>query len=198
MVRKHLILALGFSLALSTLSAADTYTFGGKDAAHCNVGFTITHLLISKVNGNFDKFDGTILYDEKNVENSAVSVSIDASSIDTRTEKRDNHLRSADFFDVATYPALTFKSTKVAKSADGTGMIITGDLTIHGVTKSVTLTADITGKAQMMGTNKIGFEAATTIDRSDFGIGQKFAGNAMVGQTVTINISGEGSEVAAK
>lgn len=194
MLRKHLILALGLSLAAATLGAADTYTFGGKDAAHSDVGFSISHWVISKVHGNFDKFDGTLVYDEKNVENSSVTVTIDASSIDTRSEKRDHHLRSADFFDVEKFPELTFKSTKVAKNTDGTGLLVTGDLMMHGITKSVVLNANITGKVEAMGGTRIGFEATTTVKRSDFGIAWNMTnktGTAMLGEDVMINISGE-------
>src|SRR6266567_6612863 len=119
MFRKTLSLALGLSLAAATLTAADTYMFGGKNAAHAEIAFKITHWVINKVRGNFDKFEGTIVYDEKNVEKSSVEVSIDPASIDTRNGMRDKHLRSADFFDVEKIPQMTFKSSKVEKSADG-------------------------------------------------------------------------------
>jgi polyisoprenoid-binding protein YceI len=195
MFRKTLTLALGLSLAAATLAAADTYTFGGKDAAHSDVGFNIAHWVISKVHGNFDKFDGTLVYDEKNIEKSKVEVTIDASSIDTRNEMRDNHLRKDVFFDVAKYPTLTFKSTKVEKSKDGSGLLVTGDLTIRDVTKSVVLNTTINGKAEdPMGNTRLGFQASTKINRMDYGVAWNMKnkmGTSMLADEVEIVIEGE-------
>src|SRR5688572_3844711 len=106
MFRKSLTMALGLSLASATLFAADSYTFGGKDASHSEIGFKISHWVINKVRGNFDKFEGQITYDEAKVEKSKVEVSIETASINTRNERRDNHLRSADFFEVEKYPVM--------------------------------------------------------------------------------------------
>lgn len=194
MLRKLSAIVLGCLAISASAFAADSYHIGGMDAAHTDISFVVTRLLISKVHGNFDKFDGTLLYDESNVENSSVSLSIDATSIDTRNEKRDHHLNSPDFFDTAKFPAISFKSTKVAKNADGS-LLITGDLTIRDVTKSITMTADITGKASAMGKDLIGFEAKTQINRMDFGVAWNMKnemGTAVVGSNVDIEISGEG------
>jgi len=191
-------MALGLSLASATLFAADKYSFGGKDAAHAEIGFVVSHWMISKVRGNFDKFEGEISYDEKKVENSKVSVTIDTTSIDTRNERRDGHLRSADFFEAEKYPTATFKSTKVEKSSDGKGLSITGDFTLKGVTKSIVLDAVITGKMiDDRDSSLIGFEAKTKIKRTDYGIAWNKVsktGTAMLGDEVKILLSGEATK----
>jgi polyisoprenoid-binding protein YceI len=195
MFRKTLTLALGLTLAAATLGAADTYIFGGKDAAHTDVGFTIKHWVINKVHGNFDKFDGTLVYDDKNIEKSSVNVTIDASSIDTRNSMRDAHLRKPEFFDVEKNPNLTFKSTKVEKAADGKSISVTGDLTMRGVTKSVVLNVVITGTVEdPRGDTRMGFEATTTVNRMDYGIAWNMknkTGTSMLGDQVDIMIAGE-------
>jgi polyisoprenoid-binding protein YceI len=195
MLRKTLTLALGLGMAVATLQAVDTYTFGGKDAAHSDVGFNIKHWVINTVHGNFDKFDGSIVYDEKNIEKSSVNVTIDASSIDTRNSMRDGHLRKPEFFDVEKNPTLTFKSTKVEKGADGKSLTVTGDLTMRGVTKSVPLSVTITGTVEDgQGNVRMGFEASTKVNRTDFGIAWNMknkTGTAMLGDDVDIVIAGE-------
>ena len=195
MFRKTLMLAFGLSLAAAGAFAADTYTFGGMDAAHTDVGFNIKHWMINKVHGNFDKFDGKIVYDEKNVEKSKVEVTLDVTSIDTRNSMRDGHLRKPDFFDTEKFPTGTFKSSKVEKSSDGKSLLVTGDLTLRGVTKSVVLATTITGKMDdNMGNTRLGFEASTKINRMDFGIAWNKTnkmGTSMLGDEVEIVISGE-------
>ena len=140
------------------------------DTAHSTAGFTVRHLMITNVRGDFRQFTGTLMLDEANLENSNVQVSIDAASIETREPARDEHLRSADFFDVATYPAITFASKKWSKS--GAGLSIVGELTMHGVTKEVTLTAEGPTPAIVdpYGRTKTGFEAHTKISRKEFGL----------------------------
>jgi polyisoprenoid-binding protein YceI len=105
------------------------------DTSHSEILFTVRHMMISNVRGQFNKFSGTINIDETNPANSNVEINIDVASINTRDEKRDGHLTSPDFFDAATYPTITFKSTKIEKTDDNTGKIH-GDLTIKGVTKA--------------------------------------------------------------
>ena len=120
-------------LAFPLLVAARTWTI---DPDHSNVGFKIRHLMVSNVKGSFDKYAGTVELDDKDITKSKVEVSIETDSINTNVQKRDEHLRSADFFDVAKYPAMTFISKKVAKAGKDK-LKVTGDLTLHGVTKEV-------------------------------------------------------------
>ena len=197
MFRKTLTLALGLSLAAATLGAADSYTFGGRDAGHAEVAFKITHWVINKVRGTFNSFEGKINYDEKNIEKSSVEVSIDTDSIDTRNGMRDKHLKSPDFFDAVANPKITFKSTKVEKAKEGDGLLISGDLTMRGVTKPVVLDAKITGKMDdNMGNTRLGFTGSTKIKRTDFGIAwnkSNKTGTSMLGEEVEIELSGEAS-----
>ena len=160
-------------LALAALPALaqDTYKI---DPVHSEVSFKIRHLL-AKVNGRFTKFSGDIKVDTKDITNSSVEVSIDAASINTDNEARDKHLRSDAFFDVAKYPAITFKSTSVKEVAKGK-LEITGDFTLHGVTKRITFPISNAGTGPGMpgspaGTVVAGFvDGALTIDRNDYGI----------------------------
>jgi polyisoprenoid-binding protein YceI len=175
------ILALAAPLAL-----AQTSTWI-NDPNHSEVDFTITHLGISNVHGRFGHIAATIAYNEADITKSTVNATIDVAGLNTGEDARNNHLKSPDFFDVATYPSATFTSTSVAKSGDV--LTINGNLTVHGVTKPVVLTADgPRGPAPGMDHKQhAGFSASTTIKRSDFGIGPKF-GAAMVGDEVKLNI----------
>jgi polyisoprenoid-binding protein YceI len=168
---KKLALALAVAAFLPAASAlADSYDI---DGAHSQVGFTVKHLGISLVHGKFTKYTGTIEIDDKNVANDKVNVEIDATSIDTGVEKRDGHLKSPDFFDTAKFPKITFVS-KSAKAGAAAGKIeVTGDLTMHGVTKSVTLqVSDVSAEIlnPMDKAKHRGATATTSIKRSDFGI----------------------------
>jgi polyisoprenoid-binding protein YceI len=139
------------------------------DLSHTTVGFTVRHMVVTKVRGRFAKFAGSLDLDLADLTRSSVKVEIDAASIDTNEPKRDAHLRSADFFDVEKYPALTFASKKV--TGDAEKLLVIGDLTIHGVTREVTLEAAITGQGKdPWGGERIGFEAKTRIDRREFGL----------------------------
>ena len=185
------LLALSLAIATAASAAPATWTI---DPNHSEVGFSIRHMF-SKVPGNFGKFQGAIVYDAQIPENSSVKVDIDASSINTRNEKRDNHLRSEDFFDVAKFPTLTFASTKVA--AAGTNKLkVDGNLTMHGVTKPVTLFVTFLGAGPTMnGEQRSGFEAITTLNRKDFGIIWNKTldqGGTMLGDDVYIHLSVEG------
>lgn len=153
------------SLALSATARAATWTI---DPAHSSVGFSIRHIF-SKVPGAFDKFSGTVDFDPANPTAASVKVEIDPTSINTKTQKRDDHLRSADFFDVAQYPTMSFQSTKVTKG-EGNALSVEGNLTMHGVTKPVTLTVTFLGSGPPAPGQRAGFEATTKIDRKDFGI----------------------------
>jgi polyisoprenoid-binding protein YceI len=158
-----------------------------SDPAHSEVDFTITHLAISNVHGRFGKVAATLVYDQADVAKSIVKATIDVSTLDTSEEARNNHLKTPDFFDVAQFSTATFTSTSVAKS--GTGLVVNGDLTLHGVTKPVVLNVEgPIGPVQGMDKKQhAGFSATTTISRTAFGIGSKFPG-AMVGDEVKLSI----------
>jgi polyisoprenoid-binding protein YceI len=161
------------------------------DTAHSTIQFTVRHMVIAKVRGSFRKYSGTVSLDEQDSTASSVSVLIDASSIDTNVEQRDNHLRSADFFDVEKFPAINFQSTKVEKSS-GDGLRVTGNLTLHGVTREVVLEAEQLGiRKDPSGNATVAFEAKTSIDRRDFGLKWNQAletGGVLVGEKVEISL----------
>jgi polyisoprenoid-binding protein YceI len=184
---------LALSLAFATAASAAPATWA-IDQNHSEVGFSIRHFF-SKVPGNFGKFQGAIVYDPQKPEVSSVKVEIDPSSINTQNEKRDNHLRSEDFFDVTKFPTLTFVSTKVAASGDNK-LKVDGNLTMHGVTKPVTLFVTFLGAGPSMnGEQRSGFEAITTLNRKDFGIVWNKTldqGGTMLGDDVDIHLSVEG------
>jgi polyisoprenoid-binding protein YceI len=194
--RKSPWIALALAAALlgasSTAGAAPaTWTI---DPNHSNVTFTIRHFF-SKVTGSFTKFSGKIVYDSANPSASSANAEIDAASIFTANERRDGHLKSADFFDVEKFPTLTFQSTKVVPAGDK--LRIEGNLTMHGVTKPVTLEGAFLGA----GPDKAGFEATGKVDRKEFGIvWNKVAdqGGAMLGDDVTIRIDVEANSEAAE
>jgi polyisoprenoid-binding protein YceI len=168
------------------------------DRSHSEVGFQVRHLL-SKVRGRFNEFDGTIEFDESNPSASRVDVTIQAGSIDTGEADRDNHLRNADFFDIEKYPTLTFRSTSVRPALSGVEgrgdrtYDVLGDLTIHGVTRQVTLPASFLGAAQdPWGNTKLVFEAELTLNRKDFGLTWNAAletGGFLVGDEVKVSLA---------
>ncbi len=158
--------AIALSLLAPARAAVETYQI---DPVHSTVGFTIRHFF-TKVPGVFTKFSGKIVVDRDNLENSSVEATIEVPSIDTRVEKRDDDLRSDHFFDATKFPAIVFKSKSWKKTGEDT-FDITGDLTIHGVTKEVVLQAKSLGFGPgMKGAMLSGWEAATTLNRNDFGI----------------------------
>lgn len=164
------------------------------DPSHSHAAFSVRHVMVSNVRGEFQKFSGEISYDPARPEATTASVSIDVASISTREEKRDAHLRSADFFDVEKFPTITFQS-KGAK-ASGDGLAVVGDLTIHGVTREVTLAvSEITGEHNdPWGNTRIGGSASTKIKRSDFGMVWNAAieaGGVLVGDEVKIQLEVE-------
>ncbi len=167
----------------SILSAQSTWK---ADKAHSKIGFDITHLLISEVDGNFDEFEISATADDTFM-NPSFDVSINTASVDTDNERRDGHLKSADFFDVETYPTMTFKTTSVEKTGDNT-FNMTGDLTIHGVTKSVTLEGKVNGVITDQRSQKLkaGLKITGTINRIDFGVGEE---SAAVGNDVDLTIN---------
>jgi polyisoprenoid-binding protein YceI len=152
--------------AAPVLAAPQSYEI---DPVHSRVEFTIRHMF-SKVTGNFGAFKGTILYDAAAPANSSVNAEIDASSIDTNNDRRDGDLKSANFFDVAKFPTLTFTSTKVTPGSEGK-LKVEGKLTMHGVAQPVVLDAAFLGSGPGLdGATRAGFEASTKVDRKDYGI----------------------------
>jgi polyisoprenoid-binding protein YceI len=163
------------------------------DVSHSSVGFSVRHLMVSKTKGRFADFAGTVTIGEDPLD-SSVEVEIQTASIDTRDEGRDGHLRSADFFDAATHPALTYRSTSVAPGAKGTWNV-EGELTVRGITKPVPLTVSFEGGlVDPWGNARIGFEAHTELDREAFGLTWNQAletGGVVVGKSVKIDIEAE-------
>jgi len=165
------------------------------DVAHSSVGFVVSHMVVSRVPGDFKTFEGKIKgFDGTNLESGAVELSIDAASIDTRDEKRNEHLKSPDFFDVAKFPKITFKSKKVIKG-EGNAFKLIGDLTIREVTKEITLECTYNGKVDdPWGFTRVGFTATGRINRQDYGVSWSKAldsGGLVAGNDVDILIQVE-------
>jgi polyisoprenoid-binding protein YceI len=163
---KKLVALLAVAPALA-LAAPTTFKL---DPSHSQVGFSVRHLVISNVRGEFRKYEGTVALDDADPARSTVEATIDVGSVDTRVADRDAHLKSPDFFDVAKYPTMTFKSTKVARAGKDK-LAVTGDLTLHGVTRPVVLDVTVTPEVKgMFGETRRAFAATTKIDRKDFGL----------------------------
>ncbi len=179
---KFLKLSLA-SIIASTALFAGTYNV---DRSHSDVGFKIKHMMISNVKGNFNTFTGVIQYDEKTKTLKALNGKIEVSSINTDNEKRDTHLKSADFFDAAKFPEITFVLTKVEEDS------VLGDLTIHGITKNVKLELENNGVAtDPWGNQRIGLSLEGKINRKDFGLTWNKSletGGLLVGETVNLEI----------
>lgn len=160
------------------------------DSSHSSVQFRVKHMMFSKVRGDFGTFSGTINFDEANIANSNVNVTIDVTSIDTKDANRDNHLRSADFFGAESNPEITFVSTSIVP--DGDDFEIHGDLTMNGVTKPVVLQAEFEGRGTSpMGVEVYGFSAETKINRKDFNMNWNAAietGGFLVSDEVKIDL----------
>lgn len=161
------------------------------DSAHSQIQFTVRHMMISKVRGHFQKFDGSVNLDEQNPARTTVDVRIDAASIDTRDEQRDTHLRSPDFLNAEQYPYITFKSTQVDVIDDHHARL-TGDLTIRDITHPVIMQVEYNGSAKSpWGTTSYGFNGHTTINRKDWNLTWNVAletGGVLVGDDINIDI----------
>ena len=171
---KKVLLASAVSLALAGGAHADnhsgTYAFD-NEGAHQFITFKISHLGYSWLYGRFNDFDGEFVYDAENPENSSVTVTIDPASVDSNHAERDKHLRSEDFLYVSEYPQATFKSKRIELDDDGDEADIIGDLTLRGVTREVTLDAELLGHGEdPWGGYRMGFEAETELRLKDFGI----------------------------
>jgi len=186
---RKFLLAVIFAFLGSSFLFADTYNL---DKAHTQIGFTVSHLVISHVFGAFRDFNGTINYDPSDVTKSTVDVHIMAASVNTGDDKRDGHLKSPDFFDVQKFSELTFKSTKIGKKGDG--FVEYGPLTIHGVTKDVELPFTIAGTIKDgMGKTHLVAQSSITINRKDYGLtwNRAVEGGVLVGEDVKIDLSVE-------
>lgn len=161
------------------------------DPSHSTASFSVKHMMIAKVHGGFEKLSGRFIYDKENLDKSTVEVTIDAASINTRESQRDAHLRSADFFDVEKYPTLNFVSTRFEKNGDD--LKVVGNLTIHGVTKTVELDLEYPSEEQKdpWGNIKIGVSGKTKIRRKEFGLTWNAAleaGGVLVGDDIAITL----------
>lgn len=184
-MRKIVLIVLASALLSSHLMAQSWVI----DKSHSYLGFEVSHNIVSKVRGQFGEFSGTINYDGKDLSKASVEVIIDPKSIDTQNERRDNHLRSSDFFAADSLPEMKFVSTKVIPG-DGSKFQIVGDLTMRGVTKPVTLDAQLNGSIEGGRGMIAGFSASTTINRQDWGVSWSRSldkGGLVVGNDVVLN-----------
>ncbi|HTL68056.1 MAG TPA: YceI family protein [Lacunisphaera sp.] len=185
-MKRLVVLTLGLGLAAASLPAAtETYAI---DPVHSSVGFSIRHF-VSQVPGFFTKVSGNITVDRDNLENSSVEATIDANSLDTRNERRDADVKGAGLLDTAKFPTMTFKSKSWKKTGEDT-FAVTGDLTLHGVTKEVVLTTKLLGFAEgMRGKQLSGWDVATTLKKSEFGVvGPPMLGKVL-GDDVEVHIT---------
>lgn len=192
MQRLLLVPILATALVVPSLTVASTWNI---DSAHSSAQFAVRHLMVSTVRGNLGKVSGVVNLDETDITKSTVEATIDATGIDTRDAKRDEHLRSPDFLDTAKYPTITFKSTKVEQLTP-TSYKVSGDLTMHGVTKPVVLTVEGSPKpiSDPFGNTRMGGSATTKITRQDFGINWSKSldgGGLVVGNDVDVTIDVE-------
>ena len=185
---KKLTIILSALLVLTAFTTLDTWK---NDKPHSQLGFTVTHLGVSDVSGTFNDFDVTVISSKPDFSDAVFELKANVASIDTRIDARDNHLKSADFFDAAKYPVLTFKSTSLAKKKKNMYKII-GDLTMHGVTKQVTMDLTYRGMTEdpMSKAKIIGFQLTGSINRSDFNIGAGFP-PPLISDEVLIKADGE-------
>lgn len=161
------------------------------DVAHSSINFSVRHLMVSKVRGQFTKWSGSLEFDEQEPTRARVEAQLDAASIDTKDAQRDAHLRSADFLDTERFPTISFKSTGIEKVGDAR-FSMKGELTIRGITKPVTLDVEYAGRAKdPWGGERVGFSARTSIDRKDFGLTWNQlleTGGVLVGEKVDIEL----------
>lgn len=169
-------------------SVSGAYTI---DPTHSNLGFVARHAMVTKVRGNFSDVAGSLTLDVADPSKSSAEVTIQVTSVDTRNAQRDEHLRTNDFFDAAHYPTITFTSTDVKATGDDT-FDVTGDLTIRGVTKPVTVAWTYTGAAtDPFGNERVGFEGTTTVNRTDFGLkwnAPQAAGGVLVSEKIVLEL----------
>ena len=189
--RIGIVFAIALLASLSALAQTSTWNI---DPAHSTAQFTVRHLAISNVTGNFTKVTGSVVLNEKDITQSQVSASIDVNSVDTRVEARNKDLKSPNFFDVEKYPTIEFKSKRIVSG--GGKLQVIGDLTIHGTTREVTLVVDgpTPELSDPWGNSRRGISATTTINRRDFNLTYNNllkTGEAVVGDNVKIQIDAE-------
>lgn len=188
-MRRTTLFVLGILLlSTPTLLSAEPTTWS-VDGTHSEVAFSVRHFF-TQVPGGFGEFEGTIVHDPDNIPGSTVDFTVQAASINTNDAKRDEHLKSGDFFDTASHPTLTFKSTSV--SGMGGDLEVTGDLTIRGTTKTVTIPVQFAGSMETPMGKKAGFSSKFTIDRTDYGVSWNRGlegGGAVLGDEVEIRIN---------
>jgi len=189
LVRFTLAATIAATLAVSSPAAVTTWQI---DPAHTAAGFSVKHMMIATVRGQFKGVTGTVNWDDQDISNSIVDVTIDANTVDTGEPKRDADLKSANFFDVANYPTITFKSTKIERIS-AAKMKVAGNLTIHGITKPAVL--DVEGPSGAIkdpyGKTRVALNASTTVNRMDYGVkwnAKMDGGGIVVGDDVNINI----------
>ena len=190
--------AFGLFLAVSFTTALWAQSSEWKiDPAHTTTGFTVRHMGISNVHGRFVKVEGSATIDDSDITKSSVTATMSVDSVDTGVQMRDNDLKSPNYFDAQQFPTVTFKSKSVSKSGDNKLKVV-GDLTIHGVTKEVTLDVDGPSAPIAQGRNKRrGLSASTSINRKDFGVGAKTPA-AMIGEDIKIDLDVELTQAAAQ
>jgi polyisoprenoid-binding protein YceI len=185
------------STATIAPTVTGTYTL---DPSHSRLGFVARHAMVTKVRGSFDDFAGSITLDIDDPAASTAEVTMQVASVDTRNPQRDEHLRTNDFFDAPNHPEITFRSTGVSQTGSDTFDVV-GDLTIKGVTKSVTVEFEFTGAAtDPYGNERVGFEGKTTINRTDFGVNfnaKLDTGGVLVGEKITIELEISAIKVTA-
>ena len=176
------------------MNATDPTTLWTVDPAHAELAFSVRHLMISNVRGRFGKIEGTVTVDNANVNESKIDVTIDVNSIDTRQEMRDNHLRSADFFDAANHPTMHFVSKRIVGDVTKDFQVL-GDLTIRGTTREIALQAHLEGRGMdPWGNDRAGFSLTGTLNRHDYGLNWNQAleaGGVTVGAEVKMAIDVE-------
>ncbi len=182
-------------LGLATGARASEWTL---DPEHTEIGFSVRHMMVTDVRGAFEKYTGTITVDDKDVTKSKVAVELEVASINTKVAKRDTHLKSPEFFDAAKFPKMTFTSTKIEKGAAANTFKVTGDLTMHGVTKPVVLDVTLSDEWQdpkeWGGRTHRGVKATGKLNRQDYGVSWQTKldkGGVVVGDEVTITINAE-------
>lgn len=186
-------LLVGTAVLASSFVSADDYSI---DKSHSSIGFSAKHLMVSKTTGHFSDYDGSITFDPNNLEASKINITVQSASIDTNMEKRDAHLKNADFLDVEKFPEITFVSKSITKTDDA--YQLTGDLTIKGVTKEISVPAEISGPINSpMGGSVIGIESNFKINRQDYGVTWNKAmdnGGLVVSDEVNVGVSIEANK----
>lgn len=186
--KKNILMTIGVMLLAAASYGVDNYQI---DPVHSSIDFSVKHLVISNVKGNFTDFSGAIMYDSTDIAKSSAEVTIKSATINTGNPTRDKHLMSPDFFDAVKYPEITFKSSKIEKKGDGFAM--TGTLTMHGVSKEIAIPFNILGTIKdPQGKFRMGAEGSLTINRQDYGVSWSKAletGGLVVGNDVIIDLS---------